>query len=100
MSRGNSYLDKVRTVSIQGSNLQKFTAKLANHLSGMTNLSVLNLSGCSLTASNMKHIASSLGNKTNLTDLDLRTQCCLGWLCNIMVSSFEANETPSEAALA
>ena len=63
MSRGNSYLDKVRTVSIQRSNLQKFIAKLANHLSGMTNLSVLKLSDCSLTASNMKHIASSLGEQ-------------------------------------
>ena len=41
MSRGNSYLDKIRTVSIYKSNLQKFIAKLANHLSGMTNLSVL-----------------------------------------------------------
>ena len=78
MSRGNSYLDKVRTVSIQESNLQKFIAKLANHLSGMTNLSVLNLSDCSLTASNMKHIASSLVNKANLTDLNLTRNGDLG----------------------
>ena len=78
MSRGNSYLDKVRTVSIHGSNLQKFIAKLSNNLSGMTNLSVLKLSNCSLTDSNMKDIASSLVNKANLTDLDLTMNEALG----------------------
>ena len=47
----------------------------------------------------MKHIAVSLSDMPTLVELDLSGNKALSWLCNIMVSSFEANETPSEVGL-
>ena len=69
------------------------------HVKQMKHLKKLQLSYCSLKDEDMKHIAVSLSDMPTLVELDLSGNKALSWLCNIMVSSFEANETPSEAPL-
>ena len=83
--------------------MQRFSEELASSMSRMTNLTILKLSECSLTAANMKHIASSFDCTSNLTVLDINvhgllfTTCrnqlrCLKYLKNLTLNGFIFND--------
>ena len=74
----NAYFAKVNELEIHFCDLNKFSEGLAHTISGMTNMSILTLTTCSLTDSNMEHIASSLSNTVNLTKLNLSGNRDLG----------------------
>ncbi|XP_071809290.1 NACHT, LRR and PYD domains-containing protein 3-like [Asterias amurensis] len=66
----NIYLDKVQTLKMITCNLFNFSPQLARCIDKMTSITVLHLTGCSLTSNTMKPIAKSLG-KSHLVELDL-----------------------------
>ena len=59
----------------------------------------LDLSGCSLTGPDLVGNVEAVSNRSDQVELILSKNDGLGGSAAIMVSSFEANETPSEAVL-
>ncbi|XP_038061690.1 uncharacterized protein LOC119732303 [Patiria miniata] len=68
---GNIYLDKVKGLYFNHHSLERCTEDLAFAIYNMPNISVVRLSGCSLTTKSMTEIASSLSKADKLTELDL-----------------------------
>ncbi|XP_022080102.1 uncharacterized protein LOC110973527 isoform X2 [Acanthaster planci] len=67
----STILTRVQEMEILSCNLQSCSKDLAHFVSRMTNLSLFHLRWSWLSDSNLKHIASALGNLANLSQLGL-----------------------------
>ncbi|XP_038062715.1 NLR family CARD domain-containing protein 4-like [Patiria miniata] len=77
------YLAKVQSVNLQSCKVGKFCEDLEHSAGAMTNLEQVNLVRCSLTATNVSNVASSLSQATTLTKLDLSHNKTLSGSANL-----------------